>query len=352
MDLIVFHRAQFACILVLLGTTVDPALAGAGDDLRALVQEWRGAEAAAAETGLKGWSLPRARVAARGVGQDGRWPDPWVLGAALLCTDAAREEIRKGSGRGTGWFALAGGLLEKVADETLRRRWRRDWMLAIAAFHAGRYDGRAARDLLDQLAAEFPDDPDVLFAAGRLHEAIGARISAGRTEPLPPELADASERELLAAARLYEGAVEALPAHAVARLRRGRVLALLGRARSAHAELQGLLASSSEPELRCLAHLLLGGMAEKDGRLADALSAYRSAVGTGRSPEVAPLALAHLLARRGEGEAARRAVEGILATSEDAPSQGDAWWRYLLDGLGETSGEESRFESLRQEARR
>ena len=93
-------------------------------------------------------------------------------------------------------------------------------------------------------------------------------------------------------------------------------------------------------------------MAENDGRPAEALSAYRTAVATGRSPEVAPLALAHLLERTGDAAAARRAVEGILATTEDPSGPGDAWWRYLVEGLGEASGEEGRFESLREEARR
>jgi hypothetical protein len=98
--------------------------------------------------------------------------------------------------------------------------------------------------------------------------------------------------------------------------------------------------------------MFLGGMAENGGQPADALSAYRAAVSTGRSPEVAPLALTHLLERTGEAAAARRAVEGIVATAEDPSGPGDAWWLYLVDGLGEASGEEGRFESLRREARR
>jgi hypothetical protein len=130
------------------------------------------------------------------------------------------------------------------------------------------------------------------------------------------------------------------------------VLALLGRPRSARSELERLLAASPEPDLGCLAHLFLGAMAENGGQPADALSAYRTAVATGRSPEVAPLALTHLLERTGDAAAARRAVEGILATAEDPSGPGDAWWLYLVDGLGEASGVESRFESLREETRR
>jgi len=346
------RRLVVACLLALVGTASLPAPAGAANDLHALVERWRRGDAAAVETELVGWSLPRARAAARDVGKGGRWPDPWVLGAALLCTHVARDEIRRGLGPGTGWLALADQLLGRVADESLRRRWRRDWKLALAAFHASRYDGRRARDVLDQAAVDFPGDPDVLFAAGRMHEAIGARFFSGLAEPVSADLAPAYERDLLEAERLYGGVLEAEPAHAPARLRRGRVLALLGRPRSARSELEWLLASSPDPDLRCLAHLFLGAMAENDGRAAEALSAYRAALSTGRSPEVAPLALTHLLERTGDASAARRAVEGILATTEDPSGPGDAWWLYLVDGLGEESGAEGRFESLGQEARR
>ena len=264
----------------------------------------------------------------------------------------ARDETRRGLGPGTGWITLADGLLERVADESLRRRWQRDWKLALAAFHASRYDGRRARDVLDQAALDFPGDPDVLFAAGRMHEAIGSRFFSGLAEPVSADLLPVYERDLLEAERLYGGVLEAQPAHALARLRRGRVLALLGRPRSARSEIERLLASSPEPDLRCLAHLFLGAMAENGGRLAEALSAYRAAVATGRSPEVAPLALAHLLERADQAAEARRLVEGILASTEDPPGPEDAWWLYLVEGLGEASGEQGRFESLREEARR
>ncbi len=346
------RRFVVACLLALVGTTAVPAPAGAADDMHALVERWRRGDGAVVEAELAGWSLPRARAAARGVGRGGRWPDPWILVTALLYTQVARDEIRRGLGPGTAWITLADGLLGRVADESLRRRWRRDWKLAFAAFHASRYDGRRARDVLDQAALDFPGDPDVLFAAGRLHEAIGARFFSGLAEPVSADLLPAYERDLLEAERLYGGVLETQPAHALARLRRGRVLALLGRPRSARSEIERLLASSPEPDLVCLAHLFLGAMAENDGRSPEALSAYRAAVATGRSPEVAPLALAHLLERMGEAAAGRRAVEGILTTTGDPAGPGDAWWRYLVDGLGEASGEEGRFDSLREEARR
>ena len=346
------RRLVVSGLLALAGTAAVPAPAGAANDLHALVERWRRGEGAAVEAELGGWSLPRAHAAARDVGKGGRWPDAWVLGAALLCTQTARDEIRRGPGSGSGWLALADEVLGRVADESLRRRWRRDWMLAMAAFHASRYDGRRALELLDQAALGFPGDPDVLFAAGRMHEALGARFHSGRAEPLPVDVAPVSERHLLAAERLYGGVLEAEPARAIARLRHGRVLALLGRPRSARSELERLLASSPEPVVGCLAHLFLGALAENDGRAAEALSAYRAAVATGRSPEVAPLALAHVLERTGDAAAARRAVEGILASTEEPSGPGDAWWTYLVEGQGEESGEEGRFESLRQEALR
>ena len=343
-------RAKAACLLALFVTVLAPA--ASGDDLHALVERWLGGDASAVADELATWSTARARSAARGVRQGDRWSDPRVLGAALLYTQAGEAEMRRGLGSGLEWVDLASEVLQGVADEALRRRLRRDWMLALAAFHASRYDGWRARDLLDRAVRDFPDDPDVLFAAGRLHEAIGCRPFSGLAEIAPLGVADASGPELVLAAQLFERVMKAQPAHGAARLRHGRVLALLGQTRPARAELERLLASSPEPDVRCLAHLFLGAMAENRGRLAEALSEYRTALATGRSAQVAPLALAHLLERRGEAAAARRALEGVLATAGDPASLEDAWWRYVVDGLGEASGADDRFEALRQEARR
>jgi tetratricopeptide (TPR) repeat protein len=338
---------RFASSLALLGMVASAAAAGDGDDLRALVEGWRGGDAAAAEAEIARWSLPRARAASRGVAKAERWPDPHLLAAALLFTHAGKEEIRAHRGPGNGWFDLARKALGKSADEAAQRRWRRDWALSLGAFHAGRYDGRRARDVLDQAVRDFPDDPEVLFEAGRLHEAIGARFSSGLGEPLPADLASAVAPDLVAAADLYERVLALQPDRHAARLRRGRVLALLERPGAARPELVAARGASADPDVVMLAHLFLGAVAEREGHGDGALTAYRSAAGS----EAGAFALAHALERRGDSAAAREAVLEVLGAG-DPGSASDAWWRYRAGGLGEMSGEAGRVEALRQEARR
>ncbi len=105
--------------------------------------------------------------------------------------------------------------------------------------------------------------------------------------------------------------------------------------------------SAAPGDLVCLAALFLGVVREQQGLPAAALDCYREAVASGRSPQAARLALARLLRGTGDTAAARATVEEMLADRE----VGDAWARYLHQGLGDDAGDAERFAALWKEAR-
>jgi tetratricopeptide (TPR) repeat protein len=346
------HLLRPAAALPIVTLVLAPVLlAGDAEDLLEAVGHARAGEAP--ESAFEGWSLERARAAAHEVrrreGNAGRWKDAEVLAAALLYTEEGVRELDSGDAAGP-WFDQAHGLLEGLPDEARRRRLLSRWTLAVAARFNAAYDGRRSRDLLDAAARELPDDADVLDADARVHAAIAERPYSGLGETVrPSEEVDAVRPDLARALQLYERVLRLQPDRSEARLRRGRVLLLLRRTAEARAELEPLAAPEQGTDLACLSRLLIGAAFEHDGRYDEALTAYRAAAATGRSPQVARLAIARLLRRRGDTAGARRTVRELLAARGGA---GDAWWRFQADGLGPDNGNEALLAALWQEARR
>ena len=275
------------------------------------------------------------------------WSDSEVLAAALFFTARGESELKAG-GASSLWFDLARELVGSVAAAARRRSLQRDWTLALAALHNASYDGTRSRELLDSAAKSLADEPELLFAAARLHEAIAARAYSGLAEVVSSATRDAVQPDLAAALRLYERVLELVPDRGEARLRRGRVLSLLQRIRAARQELESLRAAPGATDVACLAALFLGVVCEQEGRTRDALAAYRSALATGRSPQVARLAIARVLRRGGDTGEARRVVDEMLA---DSVAAGDAWWRYQSEGFGDENDHAARFAALWKEAR-
>lgn len=348
--------SRCALLLFVFSCLAVAARAGDAEDLRAAVRSWRtGATAGSAPAGavLPGWPLPRGRAAAASVVRRDRhaadaWSDAEVLAASLFLTARGRAELEAG-GAPDAWFGLAGDVLGSVADAKRGRSLQREWTLALAAYFNARLDGGRSRELLDRAARTLSDEPEVLLAAAWLHEAIAGRAFSGLAEVVSASDRDAVQSDLLAALRLYEQGLQRAPGANAARLHRARVLLLLGRPAGARRELAALRAAATDPDEACLAALFLGAAFEQDGRSREALAAYRAALGSGRSPQIARLAIAHLLRRTADAGAARRVIEEMLA---ETPASGDAWWRYQGEGFAERSDHAARFAALWREAAR
>jgi tetratricopeptide (TPR) repeat protein len=136
---------------------------------------------------------------------------------------------------------------------------------------------------------------------------------------------------LLAAEARFKRTIEISPELVEARLRLGRVLAILGRTTAARTELERAFNEASHSFLKYMAALFLGGVAERDGRAEAARTHYLAAVSEYPEAQTARLALGHLLESRGRTEEGWDEVRRIF-TSPDSPggSARDPWWVYRL----------------------
>jgi tetratricopeptide (TPR) repeat protein len=98
---------------------------------------------------------------------------------------------------------------------------------------------------------------------------------------------------------------------------------------------------------RYLAHLLLGRVAEREGRIDEAIACYHRALDEWPSSQSATLALAHAAEASGGAAAARRLGAGGVAGPRDEGAPADPWRAYLFGPPGLA---EELFERVRERA--
>jgi tetratricopeptide (TPR) repeat protein len=257
-------------------------------------------------------------------------PDRWRVRYA----DGQQQHTEGASGH----WDLAKVLLDGVAPHPAQDETVRLWYVAVGAY--GQYYERHTR-LEDRAAELFPDDPDVLFLAGTLHEAFASpriqrlvrtmRLPAGTTHGIGSE-----RSELRKAEGFLRRAVERKPGLVEARIRWGRVLHGLGRHEPAVRELQkavGDLASGASRAgdegglLAYYAEMFLGAAAESRGRRELARASYGRAVELRSSAPSPRLALSRLALADNDRAAALDAVREAVRPDNDE-DRDDPWWRY------------------------
>ena len=269
--------------------------------------------------------------------------DTCLEAAALVHTDLAMMVTRD-----TGWARAsfharaARSIIELMQGA---EAFRRDWLLAMAYFHQkaifsidwsgrsgktasesvddiGRALAERAQSYFDEAVELYPEDAEILLAAGTLYEWGGF-----------PRFGD--EKRLRKAERLYRRAVEADPDMAEANLRYGRVLQKRGKHRDSAEPLQRTLELDESDVLNYFAHLLLGRLQERRDRAAEAVEHYRSATQILPDWQVAHIALSHALHVSGRRQASLEA----LARSVDVPAGSEdamlGWWRYEMGRIRE-----------------
>ena len=178
----------------------------------------------------------------------------------------------------------------------------------------------------------FPNDPDLLFQAAAVHEAVaGVRTQAAlRTMKVPMGVTfdvQSEGAELRRAEQLYKRALERNPAMVEARIRLGRVLGLRGRHQEAIDQLrQGQ--SAQEPLLQYYAHLFLGAEYEALGNGSEARRSYEQAAAVAPTAQSPLLGLSRVADRAGDRAAAREAVARVLELPVDDSDEADPWWVY------------------------
>jgi len=227
------------------------------------------------------------------------------------------------------------------ATPVRRLRFQRDWLLAAGLFNhqlifmnvAEKAFVRADR-FLHNAVRLYPNDPEVLLAAGSLLEWSGSL-----REGEPSHLKEAEE--------LYARALRLTPDEPEILLRHGVVLEKLEKEDEARPPLRRVLELETRKDLIYRSRMVLGKMAERAGRLVEAIAHYEAALDAIPSWQVAYVALGHALHTSGSHDRAREELDRALAMdmkSADATLGG--WWSYEL---GVALRFEPLFERMRAE---
>ena len=271
-------------------------------------------------------------------------PTEPVNGAASLIPQTVKMSIADGRETDFGQTAVhwvtARTLLDRIRPREAERpapgrdEMVRQWYRATAAWMQWRetHDTehlRHARQI-------FPDDPDILFLIGTLHETYaGPRIqNAVRDAVLPTgyKLDVGGDRaELREAETFLRRVVELKPDFGEAHLRFGHVLLVLGRHAEAAKELADGLATSDDDVLRYYGELFLGAAREALGDLDAARASYQRAAELQPAAQSPLIALSALARRRGDRAGALRDIRRVFelrSNGAEAAGDEDPWWTY------------------------
>lgn len=247
----------------------------------------------------------------RNLGDEGR-PWHWMLGRSLLHLVRPRDDAHV-----------------------------RLWYVAVAHHLQGTRNFTEANPHLERAQELFPEDAEVQFLRGLLHEAQSgpdiqaavaeqfARLSPRDQRAYRPSVG--TEKDENAEARdAYERAVAADPSHATARIRLGRTLTVEGKADRAVEHLRIALAGSLQRTDRYLAQLLLGRAEEVARNLDGARAAYGEAAALYPDAQSPRLALSQIALQAGD-RAGAAALFPFLSEGASEDAGDDPWWRYFHD---------------------
>jgi tetratricopeptide (TPR) repeat protein len=275
------------------------------------------------------------RLATTNVDPSGTPADRRSSQVTVYFTDGRQLRLQDAAGH----FELAQRLLDNVAPDPAMDETVRLWYLATAAYLQSREQFEVPH--LERGLELFPDDPELLFLAGCLHETLASPRLQGfvRSVDLPDGVSFniGSERsELRAAEELFRRALDVDQGLVEARIRLGRLLGLLDRHDEAADELGRAAAATSDPLLLYYATLFLGGEADATGDEALARASYERAASLYANAQSPHLALSQLAARHGDRVSALEAIRRVLDLPADIAQRSDPWWTYRVEQSRDT----------------
>ena len=205
----------------------------------------------------------------------------------------------------------------------------REWYLVVAS----RLQSDGALAVLKTHVREglefLRDDPELLLARGSISE--GEADSAVVDRSLVGEIYASSyalqwRQYMSAAGGDYQAAMRRQPDLHEATLRWGRICTYLGDRKEARRALDRVAASDAPANLRYLAHLFLGDLAEREQQPDRARAAYESALALVPTAQAPMMALSLLCDSVADNDCARR----WLSQSMAATGRGrlEPWWAY------------------------
>ena len=138
-----------------------------------------------------------------------------------------------------------------------------------------------------------------------------------------------ADDELRRAEAFFKRALELSPDAVEARIRRGRVLGLLGRPADAAGELSRALQETADPLQVYFGALFLGDAEQALGRREQAQTAYEKALALFPEAQSVHLALGQLARRFGNRQAALTAMDQLFELPDRAELRQDPWWKYF-----------------------
>ena len=301
------------------------------DEYAAIVSIYRNGQFTTAGTRLQALTPERVDEVFEFLRENG-WPERCVFAASLLHTEMGmRSEtvfVRRDDREHH--FASAWKLTGLVPAEGSRERYQRNWLLLTSLFYQKlMFDPevvrseperlsiaselfRNAQTYFDDAVKAFPQDPEILLAAGTLFEWSGA-----------PHFGE--PRHLRKAEKLYERACRLDPNDAVAQLRYGTALWKRRQWEKAATPLRHVLELATDDELAFRAHIALGRIAMLEGNHQEAIAHFRAAREAKPEWQVGSLALSHALHVAGARDESRLELERGL---DIAWTDTFGWWSW------------------------
>jgi tetratricopeptide (TPR) repeat protein len=214
----------------------------------------------------------------------------------------------------------------------------KQWYVAtIALLQSKRlvfYAGRNIQKALDQ----FPEDEQILFLAGALHETWASPLMQNSQMPLKAtNNFGTSEKELKTARQFFEKAVAFNPKFVEARLHLGRVLGLLGKHQESVSELKTALAAIKDDQLLYYTLLSLGRELKMTGHFDEAANSFEQAAIIYPKAQSPLLALSRLAYSHNDFEKAQEYMQRIFALKYDNSTGNDPWWSYSISHVRDAS---------------
>lgn len=272
-----------------------------------------------------------------------------MIPAAVLHTEAALGLVDARPFDATAHIEAAQALLRTAARDASQRE-RADavavrWYYFAANLLTSANQMEQASWYIREGLVAFPRNAPLYFARGAIAE-VSVQFEGwrGLRRNLPENTRERTRIESLLKRAVddYQRALSIDAHFALAHLRIGWIRLFLDDNR-ARRELEAAAADAPNDRVRYLAHLMLGGAAERERRLDDAKREYEAAVATGAGFQSGYLALSRVEEAMGASAHARELAMQCAQLQKDDP---DPWWDFAMNF------DRGMLNDLRAEARR
>jgi len=320
-----------AAALLLVGVA-SPCRAQDVEGYLAMAREYAAGQGDEATERLASWSQPAILAASAIAVNTGSGRD--LLAAAMLHTELANTIIDGEPETARIHFNIAATTLAAASGRIGQRKhlepFVRRWYRFVASVYTSAELFDAAMDQVQQGLDAFPTDPGLFVARGVIIE-VGVRKNLvpdwRRDTVFGANQRDKVEDMMKNASAQYVRALAIDGHNAEAHLHLGWVRLFMADGR-AKVELDSAVADAQDEGVRYLAHLFLGGCAERENRLEDALREYERARTAGPDFQTPYVALSRVEQALGHQVRARDlALEGLRLEKSDAD---DPWWDHRI----------------------